>query len=306
MSQNSNGFLPIFCLLSSFFPEIPCLLSGWRARLQCRRHRRSGFDPWFGGPPWGVSSRLLQHPCLERLVATVAWGATVQRAGEAAACATAHGQPRVTRPSKSYCHTHICMFSPLRAIQNVRLSATCFLFFSLLLSQSSVVQKQMTPKLSHLKQLLSLGSGGWVGLGDFLMWWQGSVLGLASPQHVWELSWGCRPEYLPVACLLVWVPQQHVAGFKHEWPQDTRQRPGGFLWPTPRSSEIASVMLKSQACTDLRRESQCQVLTRICWNLVAILENTLIFCTILWSMSSFFLAISTFHWMDPVNIFYQF
>lgn len=31
----------------------------------------------------------------------------------------------------------------------------------------------MTPKLSHLKQLLSLGSGGWVGLGDFLLSWWG-------------------------------------------------------------------------------------------------------------------------------------
>ena len=26
-----------------------------------------------------------------------------------------------------------------------------------------------------------------------------SVLGLMSPQHVWALSWGCRPEYLHVA-----------------------------------------------------------------------------------------------------------
>ena len=28
-------------------------------------------------------------------------------------------------------------------------------------------------------------------------------MGLALPQRVWELSWGCWPEYLPVACLLV-------------------------------------------------------------------------------------------------------
>lgn len=164
----------------------------------------------------------------------------------------------------------------------------------------------MTPKLSHLKNYCLLVLGVEWAQVIFLCDGGGSVLGLASPQHVWELSSGCRPEYLPMACLLVLVSSQHVAGFKHECPQDTRQRLGGFLCPTPRSSEIPSVMLKSQACTDLRKESQCHVLTRICWNLVAILENTLIFCTILWSMSSFFLAISTFHWMDPVNIFYQF
>ena len=29
-------------------------------------------------------------------------------------------------------------------------------------------------------------------------------------------------------------------------------------------TEIVSAMLKSQTCTDLRKESQCHVLTRIC------------------------------------------
>ena len=123
----------------------------------------------------------------------------------------------------------------------------------------------MTPKLSHLKQLLSPGSGGWVGLGDFLM----SGQGVGQSWGSCHLSMSGRSAGAVGQNTCMWLPpglgsSQHGTGFKHECPQDTRQRLSGFLWPTPRSSEIASVMLKPQACTDLRKESQCHVFTRIC------------------------------------------
>ena len=47
-------FFPPFCHLLLLLPisGLPCWLSGWRVCLQCRRHRRHGFDPWARKIPW--------------------------------------------------------------------------------------------------------------------------------------------------------------------------------------------------------------------------------------------------------------
>ena len=221
-----------------FFQRFPVCSAGEEPACSAGDTGEVGSIPGLRRPPWGVKRQtapvslpgashghgsLVDHSPEGRRVRQPEWPHT--------------GQPRVTLSLKSYCYIHICVFSTLCNLKHVRLSAVCFLFFSLLLSQLSVVQKQMTPKLSHLKNYCLLVLGVEWAQVIFLCDGGGSVLGLASPQHVWELSSGCRPEYLPMACLLVWVPQQHVAGFKHECPQDTRQRLGGFLWPTPRISQ---------------------------------------------------------------------
>ena len=41
--------------IGSYYDDIkgfPRWLSGWRIRLQCRKHRRCGFNPWVGKVPW--------------------------------------------------------------------------------------------------------------------------------------------------------------------------------------------------------------------------------------------------------------
>ena len=50
------------------------------------------------------------------------------------------------------------------------------------------------------------------------------------------------------------------------WMSPRYQAEAGWLFMTyPKNiTEIVSAMLKSQTCTDLRKESQCHVLTRIC------------------------------------------
>ena len=141
----------------------------------------------------------------------------------------------------------------------------CYILFSLYYCPSYLLfRNKLLQSLSHLKQLLSLGSGDWVGLSDFLM----SRQGVSPEARVTSAYLGAQlglSARIPACSLLPGLgSSQHGGGFKHECPQDTRQRLSGFLWPTPRSSETASVMLKSQACTDLRKESQCHVLTRIC------------------------------------------
>ena len=45
--------------------------------LECRRHRRCGFDPWSGRSPGGGSGNALQYSCLESPVDGGAWRATV-------------------------------------------------------------------------------------------------------------------------------------------------------------------------------------------------------------------------------------
>ena len=157
-----------------FFQRFPVCSAGEEPACSAGDTGEVGSIPGLRRPPWGVKRQtapvslpgashghgsLVDHSPEGRRVRQPEWPHT--------------GQPRVTLSLKSYCYIHICVFSTLCNLKHVRLSAVCFLFFSLLLSQLSVVQKQMTPKLSHLKQLLSLGSGGWVGSGDFLMWWRG-------------------------------------------------------------------------------------------------------------------------------------
>ena len=47
--------------------------------LQCRRHKRHGFDPWVGRFPGGGHSNPLQYSCLENPMDRGAWRATVRR-----------------------------------------------------------------------------------------------------------------------------------------------------------------------------------------------------------------------------------
>ena len=113
MTQNSNGFLPIFCLLSSFFPEIPCLLSGWGTRLRCRRHGRSGLSPWFGTTP----SRSQVADCSSILAWSHGHGSLVDRSPEGQRARQPErphtGQPRATLSLKV----------------TVTLTSICFLHF---------------------------------------------------------------------------------------------------------------------------------------------------------------------------------
>ena len=40
---------------------IPSWLSGKESTLQCRRHRRGGFDSWFGKIPWSRECSIPSH-----------------------------------------------------------------------------------------------------------------------------------------------------------------------------------------------------------------------------------------------------
>ena len=157
-----------------FFQRFPVCSAGEEPACSAGDTGEVGSIPGLGRPPWGVKR---QTAPVSLPGASHGHGSLVDHSPEGRRVRQPErphtGQPSVTLSLKSYCYIHICVFSTLCNLKHVRLSAVCFLFFSLLLSQLSVVQKQMTPKLSHLKQLLSLGSGGWVGLGDFLMWWRG-------------------------------------------------------------------------------------------------------------------------------------
>ena len=46
---------------------------------QCRRHKRCGFDPWFGKIPWGRHGSPLQYSCLKNPMDRGAWQAAVHR-----------------------------------------------------------------------------------------------------------------------------------------------------------------------------------------------------------------------------------
>ena len=48
---------------------------------QCRRHRRCGFDSWFGKIPWRKAWQH-QYSCLENAMDRGAWGATALGATE--------------------------------------------------------------------------------------------------------------------------------------------------------------------------------------------------------------------------------
>ena len=56
------------------FPR--CLIEK-RIHLQCRRHRRFGFDPWVGRSPAGGNGHLLHYSCLENSTERGGWQAIV-------------------------------------------------------------------------------------------------------------------------------------------------------------------------------------------------------------------------------------
>ena len=65
---NSNSWL---------FGGLPQWLSRLRIHLQCRRHRRLGFDPWDRKTPWRKKWQPTQYSCLENPTDRGAWLATV-------------------------------------------------------------------------------------------------------------------------------------------------------------------------------------------------------------------------------------
>ena len=124
-------------------------------------------------------------------------------------------------------------------------SAIYFLFFSLLLSQLSVVQKQMTPKPSHLKQLLS-----WFWGLSGLRWFSAVMAG--------GQSWGLR--HLSVsgssagavgqnACL--WPPSWF--GFLNSW----------VAWMSPRHQAEAGWLFMTYPQKFRDRISDAQI-TGLC------------------------------------------
>ena len=53
--------------------------SGKEPACQCRRHKRSGLDPWIGRSPGGGNGNPLQYSCLENPMDRGAWWAIVHR-----------------------------------------------------------------------------------------------------------------------------------------------------------------------------------------------------------------------------------
>ena len=72
----------------------PGWLSGKRISLQCRSHRRCGFDPWVGKIPWRRTWQLLQYSCLENPMDRGAWWAIV------------HGVAKSQTPLSYWTRTH--------------------------------------------------------------------------------------------------------------------------------------------------------------------------------------------------------
>ena len=179
MSQNSNGFCWKVSFLSSaylvlFFQRFPVCSAGEEPTCNAGDAEVSSI-PGLGIPPWGVKR---QTAPISLPGASQGYGSLVDHSPEGQKVR----QPERPHTGQPWCYfflgklllySYLYVFSILCNLKRIRLSVIYFLFFSLLLSQLSIVQKQMTPKLSHLKQLLSPGSGGWVGLGDFLMSGQG-------------------------------------------------------------------------------------------------------------------------------------
>ena len=217
-----KSFLPIFCLLSSFFPEIPCLLSRWRTHMQCRRCR-SEFDPWFGNTPlrsktadcsnilaWSISRiRSPGRPQSRGSESQTAW-ATTHRAALVLLFPW-----KVTVIFISICFLHF--------MQSKTYQTLCNILFIFLFITVPVIYCAETndSKAQSSKTIIVSWFWGLSGLGWFSDVRAGSrsVLGLMSPQHVWALSWGCRPEYLHVACLLVRVPHSMALGSSMNVPK---------------------------------------------------------------------------------------
>ena len=80
----------------------PAGVSGEESTCQCRRCRRSGFDPGSGsGRSPGVGNgNLLQYSCLENLTDKGAWHATVLGA------AKSHTRTRTHAHTHTHTHTH--------------------------------------------------------------------------------------------------------------------------------------------------------------------------------------------------------
>ena len=55
---------------------LPQWLSSKDFRLQCRKHRRLGFDPWAGKIPWRRACQPIQYSCLKHSRDRGAWRAT--------------------------------------------------------------------------------------------------------------------------------------------------------------------------------------------------------------------------------------
>ena len=51
--------------------------NGKEPAFQCRRHKRSRFNPWVKKIPWRGNGYSLQYSCLENPMETGAWQATV-------------------------------------------------------------------------------------------------------------------------------------------------------------------------------------------------------------------------------------
>ena len=184
-------------------------------------------------------------------------------------------------------------------------SAIYFLFFSLLLSQLSVVQKQMTPKPSHLKQLLS-----WFWGLSGLRWFSAVMAG--------GQSWGLR--HLSVSGSSAGAVGQNACLWPPSWFGFLNSMSLGCMnvAKTPGRGWVAfydlppEVQRSHQWCSNHRlvqiwgKKASVVFQQEYAWDLVAIWEDTLIVCIVLWRVSSFFSAMSAFHGMGPVRIAYQF
>ena len=167
-----------------------------------------------------------------------------------------------------------------------------------------IVQKQMTPKLSHLKQLLSPGSGGWVGLGDFLMSGQGvgqswgschlsmsgrSAGAVGQNTCMWPASWsGFLPTWRWVQA---WMSPRYQA--EAEWlfmtyPQEFRD--------SISDAQITGLYrFEERKPVSCFHKNMCEILWPS-WKIHWFFES-------FYEKSSFFLAISAVYWMKHINSF---
>ena len=73
---------------------LPAWRSNKESACQCRRHKRSGFDPWSGRSPGGGNGNPRHYSCLENLMDGGAWRAIV------------HGVAKRQKRLSDWAHTH--------------------------------------------------------------------------------------------------------------------------------------------------------------------------------------------------------
>ena len=92
---------PLFVLLGGF----PRNASHKQPACQCRRHKRHRFNPWVGNIPWRKKWQLLQYSCLENLLDSRAWWATVHRVAESCTWLSTHEH---TQRDRNFMHGEPC------------------------------------------------------------------------------------------------------------------------------------------------------------------------------------------------------